>query len=463
MKVTLGLFITLLSLASIGDSLGAREATLNTCAQRTNKYTKFWGQEYTGSDLVRSELSIDIERYQLPKPTLAIFDTGFEQDYIPLTREIDVPPYLNGRRRMTAHHGTMVANLIGAPYPIGASENFDLVYLGAVAVPLYSYHIRKFEQSNQFPKIISNSVGWSNSETDKLTEITHKRGTLWFLAAGNDHPNPVATHEINSKALLVGAIAPNGLQSLSSQTHSDVLVLSPGNEELASIDGKGTPALFGGTSGATPLVAASALNIASFFPNITREQYRKLIEQTAWPSVENILGDLNAPGILNGYLAYRVVKRIFESCEASDENCLSLHLESLETYHFKSEIFITCEQFISSKCEEQSEMLTQMRRETLLGNRLQALELSCAYQSLGFSENAKFYALIGSQKVEVDELEALALADLERGKYDSPYYRYQNKYSNRFRAAVKESEQFDDYQKREILSYGHERDDHEPS
>lgn len=445
--------LTLFTTLICATSLYSQEATLNACTLRTNNYSKFWGQEYTGSDLVRSELRADIDRFQLPRPTLAIFDTGFEREHIHLTQDIDVPPYLNGRRRMTAHHGTMVANLIGGPYPYGASENYDLIYLGAVAVPLYNYHIRQFQKSGRFPKVISNSVGWRNPETSKFTEITNEQQTLWFLAAGNDHPNPVATHEVNSKALLVGAIAPNGLQSLTSQAHPDVLALSPGNDELASIDGKGSPALFGGTSGATPLIAAHALNIASFFPKLTREQYKTLIKRTAWPSVENILGDEKASGIMNGYLAYRVARRIFKSCGAEDEDCLNEKLKKPESYFFERGTLVTCEDFILRSCDEQSEMLTQMRREALLGNREQALELSCAYQALELTENAKFYSLIGRQSIDKEELERFALEDLARAKYDSPYYRYQKLFSSRFKQALEESELFDDYQKREIRSY----------
>lgn len=443
-----------LTLGLHGHCLLASPVTLDVCQAGHLNYSKFWGQEYTGADLVRSEVEADKQSRDLSSPTLAIFDLGFEAAYTPLTRQIDVPPYLNGRRKMTAHHGTMVANLIGGPYPYGVSSNHDLVYLGAVAVPLYAYHIRQFQKSGEFPKVISNSVGWSNTETNKLTEITDEQRTLWFLAAGNDHPNPVAQHEINSKAMLIGALAPNGLQSLTSQTHPDVLALSPGNEELASINGKGEQSLFGGTSGATPLVAGNALNVASYLPNITSTQYHVLIEKTAWPSVENILGQKDAPGILNGYLAFKVAKRISEHCDRDNDTCIEEMLENPPTFEFKQSDPITCDDFKSMSCDQKSEALPAMRKSVFLGSTVQAKHLACAYREIGLSENAKFYNLIATR--EIDQVEYLkeAIKAIEAGRYESPYYRYQSLYQEDFSRALRDSDQFDDYQKKEILSYG---------
>ncbi len=446
-------YFALFPILSMVFSSSFAQDTLNACERQGQSYSKFWGQEYTGSDLIRSELKIDQSHFELSTPSLAIFDTGFEREHIPLTREIDVPPYLNGRRRMTAHHGTMVANLIGGPYPYGASENYDLIYLGAVAVPMYAYHIRQFEKQGQFPKVISNSVGWSKSDTAKLTELTDSNGTLWFLAAGNDHPNPVAPNELNSKALLIGALAPNGLQSLTSQTNDLVLTLSPGNEELASINGKGEDSLFGGTSGATPLVAANALSVAAFLPNISSEDYRTLIKNTSWPSVENLLGNPLAPGILNGYRAYRVARNIFNSCGSEDNHCHRELLHSSNTYLLEQGAVISCEEFKRSTCSEQTKLLTKMRREALLGNKHQALELSCAYQALGLTDNAKFFRLIGSSTVNLDQMKEEALKDIHKGTYESSYYRYQKYYLEVFRDALQQSDRFDDYQKREILNY----------
>ena len=94
-----------------------------------------WAQEYIGADLVLEEL----KNHDRDKVKTAVFDLGFESDYINLNSEIDVPFQVNGRRRMRAHHGTSVVNILNGPF--GITTEMDLISLGRINFKfLYKNH-----------------------------------------------------------------------------------------------------------------------------------------------------------------------------------------------------------------------------------------------------------------------------------------------------------------------------------
>ncbi len=409
------------------------------------KVTRLWAQEYIGSDLVREELEEWNQQFNHTlKVPLSIVDLGFEKDHITLTEEIPVPRQMNGKRFMRANHGTSVANLLTGPSEYRVSDQVSLMNLTRVNFQgMYGSMWRRFERNNRFPKVITNSLGWSDPKIPEIVEKADQQNILWFLAAGNDYPTPVRILEKESKAIMIGSFAPSGLTSYETQNDAKLVVLAPANEELATINGYGKEHLFGATSGATPLVAGTVINILSFLPSLNRDQTIHLIKKTAFKSVENKLGLTEMPGLLNGYKLFRVAKRIYEECH-EDLECIQekIYLES--TYQFKNEqevvICETIKNLAPSEEEKKQLTLKDMRRLSFLGSIDQMRELSCAYKYLGYEKNSEYFAFLAEEQAPLREMERKANLAHDKALYQISYYRYGPYYSDEYELHIKASE-----------------------
>jgi predicted DNA-binding transcriptional regulator AlpA len=397
-----------------------------------DRLTALWAQEYSGNDLVREELA---KEHTLPV-TLAVIDLGFEADHIQLSpgfENIHVPPQRNGRRTMRANHGTSVVNLLRGPDDIRVTDHAQLINLTAAsASSMYAYMMRGFEKSGHYPRVVSNSLGWTSETISEVVEEADKKGVLWFLAAGNSFPLPVAKHEINSSALLIGSYAPSGLTSFESQNHKDMLILAPANEELLTLNGEGKRHLFGATSGATPIVAGTVINLLSVLPTLDKESVVTIIKTTAFPSVENKLGFKEMPGLLNGYLAHRVVLRLKKKC-STDIQCVKNELKSPAIFKFEiledSKAKINCKEF---KKTQSQEILKELRRLSFLKSSFHQREAACAYKSLAFAKNAQYFQFLAQNKLDLQSMEIHALKALKENIFQVSYYRYTPLYSEDF-------------------------------
>lgn len=420
------------------------------------KLTPLWAQEYIGADLIKDELK-EMEKsevHQFKNIDVAVIDIGFEKDHITLTEEIEVPPQLNGRRRMIGDHGTSVVNIFNGPY--GITDKLNLMSLGRANYNyLYSYYWNNYQEQNRIPRIISNSLGWSdNQDIADIANEAYEKDVLWFLASGNGHPEEeTSVVERESKALLIGSFAPSGLTSSDTQNHEALLVLAPANNELATIDGRGRHSLFGATSGATPMVAASVTNILSFLPTLKHHHLIHLIKKTAFKSVENKLGNEKMPGLFNGYKFFRVAKEIADQCPMQDQECLDKAIEDEDHYQFTNLKFISCQQFKTAAIEGQGEMLKSMRRSTFLGSNKQAKELACAYEHIGFEKNAQYYRFITNDKLDLKAMEESAMRAIDEEIYAISYYRYRGHYSASYDKYIQEHKKIGPYFKESLLSF----------
>lgn len=394
--------------------------------------TPLWAQEYIGADLVRDEL-LKWSPTELKKVPLAIVDLGFEEEHIQLTEPISVPKQRNGNRTMRAHHGTSVANLLTGPTQYRVSDQVSLINLTAVHYSgAYHYMWRNFEKNEVFPKVITNSLGWTDERIPEVVEKAHEKKTLWFLAAGNDFPTPVRGIEKSSKALMIGSFAPSGLTSFETQNDPALIVLAPANEELATINGYGEEHLFGATSGATPLVAGSVINILSFLPNLNRDQVITLIRKSSFKSVENKLGLNQMPGLLNGYKLFKVAQKIFNQC-GENTICHNQLINNDQTYIFSRESSVLkCDAVKAMNCEEMNNSLKEMRRRSFLGDKEMMRELSCAYAHLGLNKNSEYFSFLASDEVALDLMEEKANEAHNRAIYQISYYRYGPFYSDQY-------------------------------
>lgn len=424
------------------------------------KLSSHWAHEYSGADLAREYLQTLKDRIELKKVPLAIFDLGFEKDYVTLERDIPVPPQMNGRRTMRANHGTSVANLLTGPQEIRMTDFADLMSLEAITFgSFYTYAFRKYEKNQFYPAVISNSLGWTHSSVPELAKEAYQKDISWFLASGNSFPEPVKEMEVSSHAMLVGSFAPSGLTSANTQNHPELLVLAPSNNELPTIDGRGEKHLFGETSGATPLVAATAINMLSLFPELTVEMIKTIIKGTALPSAEHKLGLTHMPGLLNHYGAIIATYNLRENCRG-DIHCAKELLFNGPLTLGASNGLILCEDVIKNSCDKKPMVLENqvkaMRISILLGHdefqRRQAKELSCVYKNLGLTKNQEFYDFLSRETLDLAHMENEAKKALKEEVYRRSYYRYGPFYSDDYRDYLLNESPMNEYQKKWHLS-----------
>jgi len=356
------------------------------------KLTPFWAQEYIGADLVKKQMR---ELSIATRVPVAVYDIGFEKEFINLTFDIPVDRAMNGSRPIRAHHGTSVANIINGKGMMSVSENVDYVQLKRVSPAIYYLvGLKEMKETPLKPWVISNSMGWTApKDILEMAKEVDQMGIIWVMASGNSHPDAIIDEERNAPVISVGSYSPRGLQTLYSQESDQLDILAPADEYQASIDAFGKDVLFGATSGATPLVSGSIANVKALMPLLTRGQVEFIIKATATKSLHSHYLMDNKTGLFNAYKMFQVVKRLKEQC-GDDSACLHRQIANGANYAF---VEIKMNENTQKICESkatlpQDEML-KLRQNFLLNahNTRFAKMLSCAYRNEGYSINADYY------------------------------------------------------------------------
>lgn len=398
------------------------------------RLTPFWSQEYSGADLVREEMR-SIEDKSLVD--VGLLDTGFEKFYINVKRKVLVEKKFTRRGTVFGHHGTNVANLINGDFPYGATDQANYLGLTNITAGGHANALKRIKKSaGKWPKVISNSVGWKYDSATELSLELADQGVLWFLAAGNTYPNNVAEIEDKSGAILIGSFAPSGLQSSFSQVSDNVVVLAPADEMQASIDGIGKHNLFGGTSGATPIVAGVVINIVSLYPELNRSDIIELLKKSSFQSYDQVRKSDFQPGLFNGYKAFKVIEKIRAKCESLE--CVKEAIRSDDTYYFSSNDIRVDK---TAHCKEQKKQFKALRKDALLSNDEEQLKaLADIYLESGYNKNFEYYNHLSTRFSQTEsfikELEESAIAALKDEHYFASYFRYQFDFGQKYQLSL---------------------------
>lgn len=248
----------------------------------------------------------------------------------------------------TPFHGTHVAGIIGAVRNNGKGVDgvADAVKIMAIrAVPDGDEHDKDVALAIRYAvdngaKVINMSFGKSFSPEkvwiDEAVKYAASKGVLLVHAAGNDgnnldsafnFPNAVFVTDTARAAnwLTVGASgdpkAGGLVANFSNWGKKEVDVFAPGVRIYSTIPGGNTYGNAQGTSMASPVVAGVAALIKSYYPALTAQQLKYVIEASAIktdikaknPSSEApvLLSDLSVTGgIINAYEAVRLAESI---------------------------------------------------------------------------------------------------------------------------------------------------------
>jgi subtilisin family serine protease len=246
----------------------------------------------------------------------------------------------------TPYHGTHVSGIIGAVRGNGKgidgiADNVRIMTLRAV--PDGDEHDKDIALAIRYAvdngaKIINMSFGKGVSPekewVDEAVKYADSKGVLLVHAAGNDAKDidtswnfPTPVFKVDKKKasnwITVGASGDpsNGgkVASFSNYGKSEVDVFAPGVQIYSTIPGGTTYGNAQGTSMASPVVAGVAALLASYYPTLTPQQLKFIIEASAIVETESVfhpgtgkklkLTEISRTGgILNAYEAVRLAE-----------------------------------------------------------------------------------------------------------------------------------------------------------
>ena len=396
-----------------------------------NRLSDYWAQELIGVDLLKEEL----EKEPVPhlENFIGIFDAK-NSDGLEL--------YL---------HGVSVKNLFSGNGPhavLPALDNKMISQFGVhgdimIASPGNKYPskykilkgyftVADYLLKNQiFPAFINNSGYWLEFQGVYDVFKNLSPPAVVVVSTGNDYPQRLDI--IQSKAskdfdiILVGSFSPGGFVSAFSQEGEEVEILAPSDRWLTTIEDRGQYKIFGGTSGAAPLVTGSLVSF-SLFSNYppTPEEAKILLEKTAIPTPHIYeKSRRNGVGLVNSYKLSRVGKQLKQKCIGQLPDCFEKAIRKEEIYSFPKPLELQTDlQNIFPKCIEQGEaditvlegncekmkgVFNKLRRAVLLDPSRRDLwkTLSCIYKEGGFSVNGMMLDRIALSSSRQDVVEAV--------------------------------------------------------
>lgn len=207
----------------------------------------------------------------------------------------------------SALHGTHVSGIIAAVRGngVGVDGVADNVRIMSIrAVPDGDEHDKDIALAIRYAvdngaKVVNMSFGKGLSPekkwVDEAVKYAESKGVLLVHAAGNSHQNldttlnfPSSLYEDGSRAsnwITVGASgdpkAGGYTASFSNYGKKEVDVFAPGVKIYSTVPGGNTYQFLQGTSMASPVVAGVAAFILQYYPNLTPQQVKTVLEKSA--------------------------------------------------------------------------------------------------------------------------------------------------------------------------------------
>ncbi len=246
-----------------------------------------------------------------------------------------------------ALHGTHVSGIIGAARGngLGMDGVADNVRIMTVrAVPDGDEHDKDIALAIRYAadngaKVINMSFGKGFSPekkwVDEAVKYAESKGVLLVHAAGNSHQNLDTTYNFPTPVFEEGTRAPNWITvgasgdpkaggltaSFSNYGKKEVDVFAPGVRIYSTVPGGNTYQNLQGTSMASPVVAGLAAFILQYYPKLTPEQVKMVIEKSSQnpdvkvkdpgTSEEVNLSDISRTGgVINAYEAIKLASTL---------------------------------------------------------------------------------------------------------------------------------------------------------
>lgn len=335
--------------------------------------------------------------------------------------------YYFGKTGRKARHGTAVARLVAGESPLGVSAHGEIDFLflllkksppvvdretGEVTLNFEDVIYRLGLVIDSLPDIVNQSASFNPLGTvftppeiqEQYAKIAQK--TLFVTSAGNGFPNPINSgkRELYDKIIIVCSIKPSGEISSFSPYNDKTTICAPSNARVLQTTGEEGSIAFGGTSGASPLVAGALADVMSILPTLTVSEARQMLQKTAIISRDGT-------AVLNYYKLIEVAIKLANIGWPK-------HREQIFTddlYDFTAE----SHQYLASDDASEAQAFANLRRAFFLqsDNSTAREKLAEIYAQAGYETQALFY---GNDSVpprdnrEYDYLTAIADADIEK-------------------------------------------------
>lgn len=295
-------------------------------------------------------------------------------------------------RDFLLNHGTMVIHLLASESPVGVSVNseIDLLVTELQNYPFaddseaidanVNYYQMIADMGDSLPEVINFSVFiGGEEEAAPLARIAEQ--SMVVISAGNSFPSPLerAIQALSSEVIVVGSVAPDGLISdFSPRNKSEVTILAPSDYHILSCGfdsdcGQSRFMVFGGTSGAAPLVSGTLADVISILPGLRSDEARQMLIRTSLKSVENPIGSLNY------YKMLRVATRLAKAGWPANRQLIF----DEASYDFTAEA--------RQLLDDSSPSIETLRRAFFLDNSIRQL-LGKQYLDAGYRAESKFYS-----------------------------------------------------------------------
>ncbi len=372
---------------------------------KNSQLTKYWAQEYIGADLAQEFLSQLGPEEQRQTP-LVLFDDP-----------------------NSSHASNTTSTLINRSSFLLLTPSSNLkIYPTANYADLKNALQQVLHQSVP-PAVINQSAGEINSGLMPDYQRLLKNGTLVVYTAGNDYPR-VSNVNPNTESLqdliLVGNSGPLGLAHSSSQESKKIAISAPAGAELYTGEGS---SYFGGTSGASALVAATLAHVRAMAPQLSVQNAKDLLRLASIPTLLSQPPErTNGPGMLNMFKMLVVAKNIEQKCQGHHPltSCYNQEFKRPQNYQNlinPSEKTKILQQFSTTfpwcapnppssgtfsplPCPQKIEAWKKIRQLSLLENDPTANKmLSCLYHIMGYPQNAFFYSGMNAKnRIEAEKL-----------------------------------------------------------
>ena len=320
------------------DAIATRQIILKICELNNNNY-----------DITNNMLLQELEGDMRKAETVNTPPPNYRGDIVK-DNENDINDKFYGNNDImagTPFHGTHVAGIIGAVRNNGKgidgiADNVRIMMLRAV--PDGDEHDKDIELAIRYAvdngaKIVNMSFGKSYSPqkqwVDDAVKYAESKGVLLIHAAGNDGKNLDADYNYPNPILLSGSVPTNWLTigasgdpgngglaaNFSNYGKKEVDVFAPGVNIYSTVPGGNTYGNASGTSMASPVTAGVAAFLLQYFPTLTAQQLKTVLEKSAIKSTvkaqkpgsdeEVSLSELSKTGgLINAYEAAKLAQQI---------------------------------------------------------------------------------------------------------------------------------------------------------
>jgi len=320
------------------DAIATRQIILKICELNSNNF-----------DITNSMLLEELEGDMRKAETVNTPPPNYRGDIVK-DNENDINDKFYGNNDImagTPFHGTHVAGIIGAVRNNGKgidgiADNVRIMMIRAV--PDGDEHDKDIALAIRYAvdngaKIVNMSFGKSYSPqkqwVDDAVKYAESKGVLLVHAAGNDGKNLDSDYNFPNSMLLNGGRPTNWLTigasgdpgngglaaSFSNYGKKEVDVFAPGVNIYSTIPGGNTYGNASGTSMASPVTAGVAAFLLEYFPTLTPQQLKTVLEKSAVkPTIKaqkpgdgeeiNFSELSRTGGLLNAYEASKLAQEI---------------------------------------------------------------------------------------------------------------------------------------------------------